>query len=585
MIRLFDEHAVRPVRDLGGQWDFVAEPRAGAVDPAGLPTVFPQRLQVPGCWETHPDWRAYRGKAWLRRPLVQPEAGALRLVFKGASHTARVFLDRQEVGGHYNAYTAFEIALADVPAGEHELLVEVDNSFGPHSALHVENDYYTYGGITRPVAAESIPPQYLRRLHVTPRMGKGRAWSAEVRVEVANLAPADVEVSVEVATAGQTLDLGTATVKGGGAAWLAAVADFPDAQAWSPETPALDLFQALLYAGGGDEPVDDLADRVGFREVMVRGTEILLNGRPIRLRGFNRHEDHGLFGCALPPEAMAHDLDRLQHLGAGAVRTSHYPNDERFLDLCDERGMLVWEENHARGLKLEQMQHPLFRGQALACTREMVEQHFNHPSIVLWGILNECASFTPEGRALYAEQFDLIKRLDPSRPTTFASCHEGKDLCLDLPDVVGFNIYTGWYRDPVEAIPRRLEELLAWIERAGGRGKPVILSEFGAAALYGCRSDTRAKWTEERQADILDAALACYLAHPRLAGALIWQFCDCRVTEGWFGSRPRTYNNKGVLDEYRRAKLAYETVRRRFCGAAEASGPRAQPEAPSEPRA
>jgi len=569
MTRLFDEHMVRPVLSLDGQWDFVAEPDADARDDAGLPVDFRFRLHVPGCWETHPAHRSYRGKGWYRTTFYQARTGPLRLEFKGVSHTARVLLDREQVGGHYNAYTAFEVVVRQVLEGEHELLLEVDNSFGDHSALHVENDYYTYGGITRPAAAEGIGLQYLRHMHVAPRMKEdGTRWTADVRVEVCNLAAGTATVRAVVELVDQVIDLGTAQVPGGESLWLEGSAEFAEVVAWSPDTPVLYLAQASLLAPDGETVLDDLIDRVGFRQVEVRGTDILLNGRRVRLRGFNRHEDHPLFGCAIPVPAMAHDLDRIQHLGANCVRTSHYPNDERFLDLCDERGILVWEENHARGLSLPQMQHPKFREQILACTREMVEQHYNHPSIILWGILNECASHTPEGREHYREQFDLIKRMDPSRPTTFASCHRGKDLCLDLSDVVGYNIYTGWYDGTTGDVAARLQELIAWIERAGGQGKPVILSEFGAGALYGYRSDTRAKWTEERQAEILDADLAVYLAHPRLAGSIIWQFCDCRITEGRAMGRPRTMNNKGVVDEYRRPKLAYDIVRHRFLEAA-----------------
>lgn len=566
-MRLFREHTIRPVCDLGGRWDFVTEPELATTDEAGLPTAFVRPMQVPGCWESHPEYRAYRGRAWLRRTIRQPAAGPLRLVFKGVSHTGRVYLDREKVGEHYNAYTAFEVAMAEVEAGEHELLVEVDNAFGDHSALHVPNDYYTYGGITRPVAAERVPPQYVRFLHVTPQAEADGGWSAAIRVEVVNLALDDAEVRAEVELAGRTVDLGKAALEPGATVRLEAEAAFPEAQSWSPAAPQLYTARALLYSGG-DEPTDDLIDRVGFRRVEVRGTDILLNGSPVRIRGFNRHEDHPHFGCALPVEAMVHDMERLRHLGANLDRTCHYPNDERWLDLCDERGILVWEENHARGLKLERMRTSTFRRQSRECTREMVEQHFNHPSIILWGIFNECASNTEEGKAVYAEEFELLRRLDPSRPTTFASCHRNTELAFDLPDVVGFNIYTGWYHDSVEKVREKIDGLIDWIESAGGRDKPILISEFGAGGLYGCRSDHHAPWSEEYQADVLDAACACYLSHPRLAGGIVWQFCDCRVSYPLPTGRPRRMNNKGVVDEHRRPKLAYEAVRRRFHEAA-----------------
>jgi beta-glucuronidase len=554
-MRLFDRHLVRPTRDLGGQWDFVAEPDVRQRDAYGLPTAFPDRVHVPGCWENHPRLRSYRGIGWFRRNLVQPEAGTLRLLFEGASHTARVFLDRNEVAGHYNAYTAFEVALPEVDAGQHELLVEVDNTFGDHSALHKENDYYTYGGLVRPVTAEFPAPQYVRFLHVTPRLAAGKC-AAKLRVQVVNLANAPARVRAAVECAGLTVDLGPADVPPGGDAWIETDADCPDARPWSPDAPNLYLCRAVLYPADSEQPVDDLVERVGFREVTTRGTEILLNGEPVRLRGFNRHEDHPMFGCALPVEAMVLDLDRIQHLGANCVRTSHYPNDERFLDLCDERGLLVWEENHARGLSLEHMQHPLFREQALACTREMVEQHFCHPAIVLWGILNECASFTEEGRDIYAEEFQLLKRLDTSRPTTFASCHGFKDLCLDLPDVVGFNIYTGWYRDPSSAVRERIDAVIGWIEKAGGGGKPLIISEFGGGARAGHRG--RHKYSEDYQAKLYRRQLAAMRKSKGIAGLTPWILFDFRCPNRQ-NTHQRGFNVKGLVDADRKTrKLAFE---------------------------
>ncbi|NLP34975.1 MAG: hypothetical protein GX359_07230, partial [Clostridiales bacterium] len=242
-----------------------------------------------------------------------------------------------------------------------------------------------------------------------------------------------------------------------------------------------------------------------------------------------------------------------------AVRTCHYPNDERFLDLCDEKGILVWEEGHARGLNEEQMQHKNFRKQSLDCIDEMIDNHYNHPSIFTWGILNECASNTEYGKVIYKEQFDRIKELDQSRPTTFASCHYKSDICLDLPDIVSMNIYPLWYHDsPAEEY---IKDVYEWVQETEGKGKPYIVSEIGAGAIPGFHAPGNPKWSEERQSMILKEQLQAVLSHKNTSGVFIWQFCDGRVPDECFYARPRSMNNKGVVDEYRRKKIAYQTVK------------------------
>ena len=223
----------------------------------------------------------------------------------------------------------------------------------------------------------------------------------------------------------------------------------------------------------------------------------------------------------------------------------------------------MWEENHARGLSEEQMKNPCFEEQAEQVIREMVEQHFNHPSIYLWGILNECASDTPYGKACYERQFALLRALDPTRPCSFASCKFKTDLCFGLPDVVSYNIYPLWYHDtPPEEY---LQDLYDWVQREmQGAGKPFLVSEIGAGGIYGFRSVYAAKWSEEYQAQALGAQLRAVLSHPACSGVYVWQFCDIRVSEEWWGGTPRTMNNKGIFDEYRCPKLCFDVVRRLF---------------------
>lgn len=546
MIRTFATHTIRPQEELSGLWRFSV---------SGRPSLM---AAVPSCWETYPGYGSYRGQAVYSRKIRT--GGNVRLAFEGVSHTADVYLDGAPVAHHYNAYTPFEAVVPNVPAGEHLLEVHVSNEFSEASALHLENDYYSYGGISRPVALETVSDVYIEWVHLTP-VRSDNVWKLHIAASLRNLTQSKQTVSLVSSVADLSYSWKDICVPGSGTTCVEGELTCENVLSYTPAAPMLYTVTTQLFLDG-DTPCDDLIERTGFREIRVSGREILWNGEAVQLRGFCRHEDHPLFGCALPLTAIDHDLALVQDMGGNAVRTSHYPNDQIFLDLCDEKGILVWEENHARGLSEEQMRNPNFDRQCADCIDEMIRAHFNHPSILIWGILNECASETEYGRACYERQFAQIKRLDPSRPTSFASCKHYKDLCMDLPDIISYNIYPLWY------VNRSTEDYLItlydWVQTTEGAGKPFLITEIGAGGIYGYRNPNMDKWTEDYQEYALTEQITAVLSKPEVSGMFIWQFCDCRVTPGWFKTRPRSQNNKGIVDEYRRPKLAYQAVKRLY---------------------
>ena len=348
MVRTFDTHKVRIQRELTGRlWEFT--PCQGEY--AGR--IY--RVPTPGCWENYPDFGNYRGEGIYR--TVFQGGGNLRFEFKGVSHTAAVFLDGREIARHYNAYTVFDAVVRGLPEGEHTLEIKADNRFSAESALHIPNDYMSYGGISRPVVMERIGDLYIRWVHVTPVLENG-VWSAGVSLAVENTADRALTGTVS-AVIGRDSGAGFLAESGPDASmesgsgtllWknvefapletkeLTGSLTFADVEEWSMEHPSLYRIHAVLTQEG--KAVDDLADRFGFRVVSTEGKRIMLNGKPIRIKGFCRHEDHPQFGCALPYAAMAADLESIRHLGANSVRTAHYPNDEVFLDLCVARESL-----------------------------------------------------------------------------------------------------------------------------------------------------------------------------------------------------------------------------------------------------
>ena len=555
MIRAFETHRIRKTRELSSSlWTFY--PLSG--EHAGRRRLVP----VPGCWESWPDTRTYRGKAIYERSFEAE--GNIRLVFKGVSHTAKIFLDGKQIASHYNAYTPFEALVTGLADGTHTLKVEVDNSYSPASTLHIPNDYQSYGGITRSVVLEMPGDVFISKIHFTPfRKSTADMWYGAVRCSLHALTDEPVSGTLVLNLNGREICSLPVCLRQQGEQTIAfPVLAFPGIKAWSPGDPQLYELQAIFRDSQGNA-VDDLIERIGFREIAVDGRRLLLNGEPFLIRGFCRHEDHPDFGCAIPFQIMYEDLSMMKDMGANAVRTVHYPNDELFLDLCDELGMLVWEEGHARGLTQQQMQSGLFLEQSLTGIREMVEAHYNHPSIGIWGFLNECASDTLFGKDCYQKHYDLLRSLDPSRPSSFATCAKGTDLCLGIPDIVSFNLYPEWYEP--ESADVFFTKLLCWIEEeTQGSGKPFLITETGADALYGYRTPYHVKWSEEYQQTALRnqlTAVSRLVEERRCIGVFLWQFCDVRVSDEWFFSRPRTMNNKGIVDEYRRPKLAYDTIK------------------------
>lgn len=551
MIRTFQTNKIRRTRELSGSlWDF--SPCSGEHKDKIT------RVAVPCCWESVPDFSNYRGTGLFSRTIEAEDN--IRLIFKGVSHTAKVCLDGETVAEHYNAYTPFSVVLKGVPAGSHLLEVYADNSFSEKSALHVPNDYMSYGGIIRGVVLEKLADAFIEWIHAIP-LRTEEGWSTKVTVKIKSLSTEEKVYGLKTEVNGQSVTLDDVILPPGEEVFVETEIIPGEVEIWEMENPRLYEIRAVL-CGKGQE-IDDLIDRIGYREIEVKGRDILLNGKKLRIKGFCRHEDHPMFGCAIPFPAMQQDLLTAKDLGANSIRTSHYPNDELFLDLCDEQGILVWEENHARGLSLEQMKNPNFEPQAESCIQEMIDAHINHPSIIIWGILNECASDTEYGYECYKKQYELIAGLDASRPRSSSSCRFKTDICLGLPEIVSYNLYPEWYHDTPAG--EYVKDICQWVQtESEGSGKPFLVTEIGAGAIYGYRSQTLCKWSEEYQARALENQIRAVLDHEGISGIYIWQFCDIRVSDEWFGTRPRTMNNKGIVDEYRRRKMSYDVVKRLY---------------------
>ena len=393
MISIIDHYPSRYRIDLGGLWDF--SPAKHRTD------VFPEKQPVPGVWEATFRHFRHRGQGWYRRFFVVPRNSQVRLYFGAASYLARVWIDGKLLGQHSGAHTAFEFT-TPLQAGTHELSVLVDNTFGPHNSLYTPSqDIFLFGGLPRGVFAELLPSRPLGNVAVLPRK-TSRGWTLEMR----NV-PADAVVTLD----GKKPDL-------------------RQVELWSPDHPRLYTVRV--------ETVDDVwQGRIGFRTIETRGRQLLLNGKPLILKGVNRHEFHPDFGSAVPLGIHLRDIELLKELGANFVRGSHYPNDPLFLDLCDENGILFWEELSHWQPKEADLQNPKFLEDSLRQLEEVVVQKQHHPSIILWGMCNELDGHVRAARPVIRKLAARFRKLDPTRPVTYATCRWDKDVCLDLVDEIG----------------------------------------------------------------------------------------------------------------------------------------------------
>lgn len=247
---------------------------------------------------------------------------------------------------------------------------------------------------------------------------------------------------------------------------------------------------------------DTMVVRFGLRVVSTAGRAILLNGRPVKLKGFNRHDLYPGLGPALPVSQYAADLDLLQRsLRGNFVRGAHYPQDGRFLDLCDERGVLVWNEALAWGNWAPTLTDPTFMAAELGTAAAMLASSANHPSIILWGFFNEGQSDSAEAVPSYASMAAAF-RADRSRLVTWASNRKSRDLALEHADVVSFNSYPGWYGGGAETVVASWEADAEWVA-SHWPDKPFIISETGAGGIYRNRSSnltSPSRWSEDYQA-------------------------------------------------------------------------------------
>lgn len=562
--------------DLSGFWDFQFDPGdEGAHIGWGEGFTGGQPIAVPASWnDQFATGRDYLGVAWYQTHFSRPWGWGEKRVylrFNSVNYLAEVWLNGVRLGEHEGGHLPFIFDVTDQIRDDNQLVVRVDGSLAPDhvppgnlNAAPGETfnrrdfpdanfDFFPFCGIQRPVLLYATAPDAIQDITVITDI-QGTTGLVYVEVD----APADARITGRLT--GHGVDLHAAYHEG--------MLEFtvPDAALWQPGAP--NLYDLTVELERDSVVYDRYTLSIGIRTFTVEGDRLLLNGQPIMLRGFGRHEDFPVTGRGYLPAVIVKDYALMHWVGANSFRTTHYPYSEQMMDLADQLGFLVIAETPAVGLFFSQngLEH-----RAEVCRqqmRELIARDKNHPSVVMWSLANEPHSGgQPAAKPFFRDLYDLAKSLDGSRPVTVVSYVGEHEEAFEFCDVVCLNRYFGWYSESGE-IDRGVARLSAELDALHSKyPKPLILSEFGADTIPGWHALEPEMFSEEYQADMLAAYLRLLESKPYVAGAHVWNLCDFKTAQGVI--RMGGMNYKGVFTRDRRPKLAAHKLRALWNGSGE----------------
>ncbi len=522
-------------------------------------------LSVPGDWNSQrADLLLYEGTVWYRRHFDYALSPDRRLFvqFGGANYEARVWLNAVELGVHEGGFTPFAFEITGlVRTGGNDLIVKVDNRRRADAVPTQNFDWWNYGGLTRDVTLVETPRAFVREyaLQLDPHDGRrARGW---LQLDgPANAPRTPVTVRIPAARLSQTV-----AVDASGRAELSL--DASRLARWTPERPV--LHDVEIIAAG-----DTIRDRIGFRTIAVRGSQILLNGQPIFLRGISIHEEAPYSSRrAVSADDARVLLGWVKELGGNFARLAHYPHNEAMLRAADELGVLIWAEIPVYWTI--QWNNPATFANARRQLAEMIVRDRNRASVVLWSVANETPRDSASGGGprlhFLRGLVDDARRLDPTRLITAALEHRYVDsttILIDDPlgaylDVLGNNEYIGWYDGPIDKGDR-----IVW---RSAFDKPLVMSELGGAARQGLHGSADEIWTEEYQAALYEHQVAMLRRIPFLAGMSPWILKDFRSPRRPLPGIQDYFNRKGLVSERGVHKKAFDVLRRFYAQLARAA--------------
>lgn len=507
-------------------------------------------LEVPGDWNTQrPELYLYEGTVWYRRKFdfMPREDKRYFLYFEGANYETVAGLNGEVLGTHEGGFTPFCFEVTGKLREEgNSLVVKVDNRRRIENVPTVNFDWWNYGGITRSVFLAEVPSTFIRDYSLGLDPSDPSFLCGDVTLDGPGAA-GQVTVSIPELQLAIPVAIGP---DGNGTFRVAAAPE-----RWSPENPK--LYDVRIVSGA-----DELRDKVGFRTIETRGSEILLNGDPIFLKGICIHEEKPFDGGgrAFSEEDARTTLGWVKELGCNFVRLAHYPHNEHMVRVAEEMGILVWSEIPVYWTI--DWTNPRTYANAVAQLEDNIARDHNRCNIILWSVANETPVGADGRKEFLYGLMDRARELDGSRLVAAAmetayltdtTVTINDEELLAKADVASFNEYVGWY----DGTPDKCDAL-TWTFPID---KPVIITEFGGGAKYGFHGPEDWRFTEEYQQRLYRKNLAMLGRIPQLAGTAPWILKDFRSPKRALTGIQDDYNRKGLLSENGEKKAAFQTLK------------------------
>ena len=532
----------RPKESLNGIWHYAVDPYDTCIrqhwfeerryDAKGntLPVDYSfdewPVMQLPCCWNTQSEkYFLYEGSMIFTRSfrIRKNEAERVFLKLGGVNYICRVFLNKQYLGMHRGGSTPAYFEITDALQEENRILIQADSTRRPEQVPTENTDWFNYGGIYRDIELIRVPHVFIRQFRIA-LVPDGTFRKIQVKVRLSDPCDSQAELCIPELGIKSLIEIR----QGSGEAVMEA-----NPRLWSPEDPY--LYKVTLSCGG-----DSVSDEVGFREIRVKGREIMLNGNPVFLRGICAHEESVENGKALTDEERLENIRIAREMGANFMRVAHYPHNERMAQLADREGILLWEEipvywaiRFTREATYQDARNQLL---------EMIERDWNRASVIIWSVGNENAD-SDERLAFMKNLAQCAHESDNTRLVSAACLVSYEEMAIadrlaEYLDVIGLNEYMGWYTPDFDQLTRLFEN--------SHPAKPVIVTEFGADALPGHRGSIQDKGTEDCQAYVFKKQIETLRTIPYVKGMTPWILYDFRcprrtsVIQGY-------YNRKGLL--------------------------------------